>query len=588
MKKVLIAAGVSLIAFAAVAGAAGLTLSGNLTVGSTGSDVVSLQSWLIANGFNIPALASGAAAKGYFGAQTKAAVVAYQKANGIPSTGFVGPLTRGKLSGSAVVSPVTPVTPVTPVSMNGTDGSLSVSDSSFVSSGQSLKKGDTKDVVAVRLQATAGPVTVTRLDVHFSYRPWLYFSQVTLKDNTGRVLATKPIMSAADATEITVASDYLVRFEGLNYVVTPGVNPDLAVGVTVLAATDKITDGMSVNAGIPTGAIRTINGIGISDSVGGAAFPASSGAGERAFTLTSTGSKADIATRISPASAPTTRSQVISSTVTTSGVVLGVYSVKATNNSATLQSVNFTIQTNPSGTPYANLFSNVRLLDGSASYGSVLSSGTATFTNLNIALAQDAWKDLTLVADIAATTSDVTASSTLVASTISAVDTNYNTATISGSNQTAANVLMTINSMSISNTSAAVTQSLTDVANGPVTRYSVAYTFTLTNNSNNSLYVSATLPTFLGTTTSPTNASSTMTLLEPVTPVSGDVTGTAYIIPSGGGSRTFTIDGIIKKSSNSSSAESMSISTINYGTTSAGTGSTITAGLEKLYKATNF
>jgi hypothetical protein len=80
-------------------------------------------------------------------------------------------------------------------------------------------QGETKDLVAVKLQATAAPVAVTRFDVRFDKKPWLYFNQITLKDSNGAVIATKNLMSAADATEITVATDYLVRFEGISTVV---------------------------------------------------------------------------------------------------------------------------------------------------------------------------------------------------------------------------------------------------------------------------------------------------------------------------------------------------------------------------------
>lgn len=114
--------------------------SANLTVGSTGADVVALQTALINAGYSIPSIASGAAAKGYFGSQTKTAVQAYQAAKGIPSTGFVGPLTRAAMNagGSVVVNPGTPVscpvgynctpvggtTPTNPVitGLAGTDG----------------------------------------------------------------------------------------------------------------------------------------------------------------------------------------------------------------------------------------------------------------------------------------------------------------------------------------------------------------------------------------------------------------------------------------------------------------------------------
>lgn len=116
MKKVLIATSVAFLAFATVASAQGYMFNSNLTVGSTGPDVVALQDRLIAAGNSIPAIASGAAAKGYFGSQTRAAVMAYQAARGIPSTGFVGPLTRGALNGSPVVT--NPGTIVCPVGYN--------------------------------------------------------------------------------------------------------------------------------------------------------------------------------------------------------------------------------------------------------------------------------------------------------------------------------------------------------------------------------------------------------------------------------------------------------------------------------------
>ncbi|MEK7501878.1 MAG: peptidoglycan-binding domain-containing protein [Patescibacteria group bacterium] len=74
--------------------------STNLQIGSTGADVVALQTLLIANGYNIPDISSGQSSKGYFGQSTFSAVKLYQTANDIPNTGFVGPITRGALNGS--------------------------------------------------------------------------------------------------------------------------------------------------------------------------------------------------------------------------------------------------------------------------------------------------------------------------------------------------------------------------------------------------------------------------------------------------------------------------------------------------------
>src|SRR5258708_6992364 len=61
----------------------------DLTVGSKGAQVTSLQTFLISKGF------LKVAATGYFGGLTKAALAAFQAANGIsPAAGYFGPKTR--------------------------------------------------------------------------------------------------------------------------------------------------------------------------------------------------------------------------------------------------------------------------------------------------------------------------------------------------------------------------------------------------------------------------------------------------------------------------------------------------------------
>ncbi len=603
MKKFLIASGVAVLAFATVAAAQ--TFSANLTVGSTGSDVVALQTALMNAGFNIPAIASGVASKGYFGSQTQAAVKLYQASKGVPNTGFVGPLTRAALNAGGSVATLPPAgfvcpvgyscvanpgtTPAPTTSLGQTDGSISVTTSSYVSTGASIKKGETKNVVAVKLQATAGPVSVTRVDAHFSVRPWLFFSQAQLVDSTGKVLATKTLGSINDVTEVNVGSDYLVRFDGLNYVVTPGTNPDVAVNVSVLGATDKIpAAGQAVVATVPANSIRTVNGLGFTDSIGGAGTVGNSG--YSAFTLTSTASVADISSKVSATSPASQVTVPVSATVATNNVTLGMFSLKSANNSATVNGLN--IQTNTvgggSGALQTTVFSNVRLMVGSQSYGALTftNAGLATFTNLTIALPQDIWTDVKIVADVAATSTDVTASSTLDVSTITAIDSTYTTATIAGSDQTSVNTLLTINSVSVSNTSAIKTQDVIGEASGPVIATAVAYTFTLTNNSSNSLYVSSAVATLInGTSTTPaSNASSTISAIEPIAAVAGDGTG-YYVLPSGSG-RTFTVSGLIQKPGGAVASQRLTITSIQYGATTAGTGSSITSGLTTLTYAT--
>ena len=65
-------------------------LDRDLTVGASGPEVAAMQSMLISFGYPIPAGPTG-----YFGAQTRAALAAYQAALGItPAAGYFGPKTR--------------------------------------------------------------------------------------------------------------------------------------------------------------------------------------------------------------------------------------------------------------------------------------------------------------------------------------------------------------------------------------------------------------------------------------------------------------------------------------------------------------
>lgn len=65
------------------------TYSRNMTIGSRGDDVRSLQSFLVQKGFLGANLTTG-----YFGQLTRSAVREYQRNAGLPATGFFGPLTR--------------------------------------------------------------------------------------------------------------------------------------------------------------------------------------------------------------------------------------------------------------------------------------------------------------------------------------------------------------------------------------------------------------------------------------------------------------------------------------------------------------
>ncbi len=76
-----------------MSGSCALPSTRDLTIGATGSDVMALQQWLMAEGYSIPAGPTD-----YFGGQTQAALAAWQAANGVsPAAGYYGPVTRGAI-----------------------------------------------------------------------------------------------------------------------------------------------------------------------------------------------------------------------------------------------------------------------------------------------------------------------------------------------------------------------------------------------------------------------------------------------------------------------------------------------------------
>jgi murein L,D-transpeptidase YcbB/YkuD len=68
----------------------------NLSLGSEGNDVLSLQQFLNASGYAIAGVGSGSIGNEtiHFGVLTKNALMKFQKDHGLPPTGFFGSLTR--------------------------------------------------------------------------------------------------------------------------------------------------------------------------------------------------------------------------------------------------------------------------------------------------------------------------------------------------------------------------------------------------------------------------------------------------------------------------------------------------------------
>ncbi|MBM2817939.1 MAG: binding 1 protein [Parcubacteria group bacterium] len=530
------------------------TFTLDLKQNSRGTEVMNLQKKLNTDSAT-QVSSSGAGSPGnessFFGSKTKAALIKYQIMKGITATGMVDAATRAELnrvsttvttSSSSSVTTTSSSSSVSTVAGDGKDGSVTLSIDSYVGN-QTVKKGETKNILAVKAQATVGDVTVSRFDVRFSKRPWLYFNQLVLKTSDGTVIATKNISSASDATEITVGSDYLVRFDAVNYVVKPGADKILVVSGSVLPSTDQSGTTMTVQTG--TGGVRTINGLGYTDSL--------TVSTARTITYNATGSIGEINARLNSGS-PTARIVTTSTSGETSGVTLGIFDFKALNTASKINSLTFTLNSTNGNNlvDFAQLLKRTTLTDGATTYNGSYTASTTVFSNLNIDLGTvDTWKAWTLKADVADAddfTNGVMASSSLaVATQIVGIDANYQTTTYGINTVTSNDITFLQSGASLSNMSASQTPN--DNGTTAVATSTATFVFTLSNTGSNDIYVSKTPATFLATSTTSGSLGSLTLLSADSATLSGD-TSSVYIIPSGS-SRKFTIIGTYGKYSTS-------------------------------------
>lgn len=159
-------------------GGACFTFTMNLTIGSTGNEVMQLQKFLNTHGAMVAA--SGAGSPGnetsYFGPATKAAVAKFQAANGIaPASGYFGPITRSKVNSMCMSGPVVPG-PVTPgpVSPSGPlqGGAGSINDVDYISSLNNEEVGEGSEdveVAGLEIEADNGSdIELTAVLLNFS------------------------------------------------------------------------------------------------------------------------------------------------------------------------------------------------------------------------------------------------------------------------------------------------------------------------------------------------------------------------------------------------------------------------------------
>ncbi|HEY4502593.1 MAG TPA: peptidoglycan-binding domain-containing protein [Candidatus Paceibacterota bacterium] len=537
--------------------AGGYTYTRDLTDGSTGADVTALQNMLIGAGFSIPAGATG-----YFGSQTKAALAAYQSAHGIsPAVGYFGPITRASVNTSAGSGTGTGTGTGTGVTTGaGTEGSLTVTLESSPSAGTDVEKGQTKNVVAIKLEADDSDLTVNRVDANFDVRPWLYLSSIALLDGS-TVVKEMSGLSSADFVEVTEGSDYRLRMSGLNITVPQGTKKVLTLRVTALASTDKTA--VTVTTTFKANAVRATDSRGLQHEEPAAALTGRTWD----FKVNTTGNvKATL-----DANSPEARNVIVTNTGTTENVELMRFELEAEHSQVDVNSLRFTLATGTTTlASFGTLFDDVWLADNSgnriASASTVASTTIFSTADLDGSGAmiipsgsKKSYRLMATAADADDFANGTNASSSLTANTTNIVgeDSVFDTVTVTSSTVTGSDVYFYAIAAEFSGLSASVPSIVaTYLAN-------LEFKMTLTAKGGD-IYVSKTPATMLATSTTATDTVSATGLTSVVASgsTSGD-TSTAYKIGSGA-SRTFTFAGSMSNLNGTAGSQEFKVTQINW------------------------
>ncbi len=239
---------------------AGYTFNTNLTVGSTGVDVMNLQKTLnmsadtrVANSGN----GSPGMETSYFGLATRAAVAKFQVKYGItPAAGYVGPITRAKLNSMGG----TPSVPVTPGNPQG--GAVSVFAGSQPANSLAPESAARVPFTTVTLSAGSADVTVNSITVERSglAQDAVFSGVVLLKSDGTQIGIAKTLNSNHQAM---VGEPFVVRAgTSMTVTVAGNMNSELGnyagqvAGLNVVA----VNTSASVSGSLPImGAMHTIN-----------------------------------------------------------------------------------------------------------------------------------------------------------------------------------------------------------------------------------------------------------------------------------------------------------------------------------------
>jgi hypothetical protein len=410
------------------------TFTRNLYPGVTGEDVKCLQEYL--NATEHPVATTGPGSPGnetmYYGSLTQAAVKAWQDANSVPYGaygGYFGPVSRAKFAETAT-TPVTPgdddddedeeEEPAGPA----TEGTLSVTAAATPADAKNVYVGEEKVAIAgLQAKALGSDIKLSRLDINFTTRPWLNVSEIAVSDGTKEVVYN---VTEAGTTEVVAGSSYDVRITDLDMTVPMGTTKTLTVKVTPKLVAGDDTE--TITYQIAANAVRGTDGIGLTQYSPSTALTA------RTFVIGTASGALALGTN---ADNPVERAVIGAESAVTEGVELLRFDLKATVNDVIVSKIKTQAITDTD-----EVLQTLELYDGDTLLAatSVVSGQVHHFNPVNLTVAKDTTKTLSIKATLNKVTASVLDGSTSVSvdtTDITAQDSDsFATVTLSGSTAT--------------------------------------------------------------------------------------------------------------------------------------------------------
>ncbi len=416
-------------------------LTKDLTIGSKGADVTTLQTWLVEEGYLV--MPAGVP-MGYFGTLTQKALAQWQAENAVtPAAGYFGPKTRGVIATltTVVVPPVsgTPVpgctagmlySPTTgqpcssttpPSSSVNEEGSIAADLAATPANNANVRSMSDVSIYGIDIDAIGSDMTVDRADLQFAVTPVGGSAQ-----NPGGFINKLSIYDGSTLLkEMSVgSSDFLKDSSDRYHIIVTGIGFKVAKGTT-----KTLTVKASVNSISSTDSNRTLtvqgyagnsNNLRASDTAGFQSYADMSGtANTRTHTFKPAGAST-LTVALDSDLTPDANNAKVSSTNGIEKKTMMAFTAKSESGDSVITKLY--AQVNATST--AGLPSTLYLYEdgGSEPLASVAAGTTnaaqSAFTSLNISVPQDTTKKFLVKADFPTTAAGQMASTSLAVNSV--------------------------------------------------------------------------------------------------------------------------------------------------------------------------